>query len=260
MDKTFSTVLEYISKDYTGFTYLEDTYYGEIFLAKDKKNNLKIIKITNINNMEFSNCNICNDIKGIIKGLKLEVLVDLKVKISIMEYIPNTKTFFEFHKKSLYKIIFKNLVEILIKCKEKYLYNLGLTSHNILVDNNLNVYLTNFEHYFKYPENQYEIIYNEDKDDKHYYKYIKNNLPPEFKEKIFYPEKFCVWNLGIILYELIYKDVFSKIKYEKLKYKNLLKPTQENNLILCCLTKNYIERINLNEILHHEYISRNELL
>jgi len=85
--------------------------------------------------------------------------------------------------------------------------------------------------------------------------------PPEwFKEKKFHPESYQTWNIGLLLFFILYNKMPFRSPWEIL-YCPVFLSTHHRSLdvnlfIGWCLTKNVKKRISLQECLHHPWITQ----
>lgn len=197
--------------------------------------------------------------------------------IIIMERIENSKDLFDLISdhanldtcnglsESIAKNYFKQIVETVEAIQQCGIYHLDIKDENILVDLNTNqIKLIDFgAGTFFTNKNE---IYNQFHGTRVY-------SPPEWiLEKCYQGDKATVWSLGVLLFNMTYGDIpweddddiincrlNSKrnvsSKFDLKKIERTRNDKNVDNLIRLCLNTNQYERIELDNILKHQWIS-----
>jgi serine/threonine protein kinase len=199
-----------------------------------------------------------NDIPGVIRMIDYFDMADSF--FVVMERINNCKDLFDFISEkgplneTMTKKIFQQLTETVIQCHARGVVHRDIKDENILIDSiSNNIKLIDFGS-GAYLHNE---IYGTFDGTRVY-------SPPEWiKYRRYKADGLTVWSLGILLYDMACGDIpfesDSQIKRAALVHPNFLGLSNElQHLISRCLTINVEDRINLQEILAHPWISRSQ--
>jgi len=174
-----------------------------------------------------------------------------------MNKIPNVTDLFDYIsvKKHLSeetsKIIFKQLITIILHCKTKKILHNDIKDENILINpNNLEITLIDFGA---------AQIWNNNYNYTYYSGTLVYCCPEFFLTGHYTANGITVWSLGILLYNMLYGNIpFHSIN--EIKKKHLHFPTHPiltfscKSLLFQCLSKNETSRIPLEQIKFHPWL------
>ena len=228
--------------------------FGKIYKLNNE--NIVLKRLFDDNDKEIINCKIINqmNIKNFVKFHKITS------KDIYYEYFKgDTLDFLKFNINfNNILLIFKKIVNTLIQLEEKGYYHLDINLNNILVDDNNNIKIIDYSNLHHKNETINKKIGS------FYY------FPPEyFIENKIIIDKFEVFILGILLFELIFKfkpisntgdyqkdcwffcknKLHNRKKFIKNFINNKLKNKEITNCLVKCLEFNYNQRFKLKELL-----------
>ena len=245
--------------------------YGNIYKAKNIENGyyyaIKEIekkKYNEINNSNFNEKEIVNilkqkiniNIKEIFNSNEyFYIVMDLCI-CNLEDYIKNRKDNLSINeiKEVLFQIN-KNIKEIQ---KKNYIYK-SLKPKNILLTldkiDKCSIQLSNFDIIKINKQISLNMIYKE----------ISLSIAPEILDENIITNKSIIWNLGILIYYILFKEypyhgkdkneLINNIKTQKIKNAENI----ELNDLLCKMLKiNINERISLNDYLNHSFFQNND--
>jgi len=221
-------------------------------------NNIPVI-IKCINKNVYSNeISMLKKVKNVPNVIQYIKHYSHKNKIYIvMNKIPNVIDLFfyisekKFLSEETSKIIFKQLITILLNCKNKNILHNDIKDENILINpNNLEITLIDFGS---------AQIWNDNYKYTHYTGTIVYCCPEFFITGLYTANGITVWSLGILLYNMLYGNIpFHSIYEIKKKYFNIPDQPEISNLckslLYQCLSKNETSRIPLEQIKHHPWL------
>ena len=236
---------------------IENGYYYEIKKIEKKKYN-------EINNSNFNEKEIINilkqkiniNIKEIFNSNEyFYIVMDLCI-CNLEDYIKNRKDNLSINeiKEVLFQIN-KNIKEIQ---KKNYIYK-SLKPKNILLTldkiDKCSIQLSNFDIIKINKQISLNMIYKE----------ISLSIAPEILDENIITNKSIIWNLGILIYYILFKEypyhgkdkneLINNIKTQKIKNAENI----ELNDLLCKMLKiNINERISLNDYLNHSFFQNND--
>lgn len=228
--------------------------FGKIYKLNNE--NLILKRLFDDNDKEMTNCKIINQI-NIRNFVKFHKIIEKDI---YYEYFKGDTLDFLKFSMSFDKIIliFKKIVNTLIQLEEKGYYHLDINLNNILVDENNNIKIIDYSNL----HHKNEIINK--KIGSFYY------FPPEyFTENKIIIDKFDVFSLGILLFELIFKfkPISNTGDYKKKCWffcknkehnrneclknfiSNKLKNKEITNCLIKCLDFDHNQRFKLKELL-----------
>jgi len=219
------------------------------------------VKMTEDNNipLEVYLMQQVNDVPGVIKMIDYFDMGDSFY--IVMERVNNCKDLFDFISEQgplsedLSKRIFHQLVETIVQCHVRGVVHRDIKDENIIIDEKTkDIRLIDFGSGALFQNEIYTSF-----DGTHVY------APPEWiKYHHYHADGLTVWSLGILLYDMVVGDIpfenDAQIKKAALVHPSFHKLSHHlRDLISCCLTVREDERIKLQEILEHPWISGGNL-
>jgi len=154
------------------------------------------------------------------------------------------------------KFIFRQLIEALLYTHNKKVIHRDLKLENILIDDDLNIKLTDFG------------LCTIKKDDFSIFSTKLGTVrysAPEMLMENDYNESIDIWAIGIILFKLITgkypfdgstkSKIFRRIQYKKINWSKYYLERKEENLLRKLLKKDPYQRIEIEDILNHSYFN-----
>jgi serine/threonine protein kinase len=207
--------------------------YGDIFKTKIENKDVVVKKIFFDNDKELEICMLVNN-------LKISYFVKFIEKINkniIYEYFNGETLDYELYNLNLDEIekISFQLIKFLHELEEKQYYYFDLNMNNILIDKNRNIKIIDYSTL----NHKNELTVN--KVGTYYF------VPPEyFNDNIIIKNKFDVFSLGVIIFNLIFK------------YPPLRKSSDYKNNCIC--GKNCLEESCLQNIINEKKVLKNKQL
>jgi len=197
-----------------------------------------------------------NDVPGVIRMIDYFDMADYFY--IVMERVNNCKDLFDFIsdkgplQEGLAKRLFQQIIDTVIQCHNKGVLHRDIKDENILIDLS-----TNQLKLIDFGSGSYltdEIYYDFDG--------TRVYSPPEWvKFRRYRADGLTVWSLGILLYDIVCGDIpfesDAQIKRAQLYWRPELNLSHDlKDLISRCLAVSQEERIKLNDILSHPWMTR----
>lgn len=258
MDKIPDDMIE---KNFEKYKIIRTIGRGGFSLVYLSRNDVQNFVIKQVKNSSYSTkeIQILLEIQDIPNVVKLKKICYRKIDILLItDYLPKTIDLFDYISQErklteeLSKNILLQLLTIIKNLSLKKIYHNDIKDENILINYETKIItLIDFGAATKHDEelqNNTTIVYS----------------PPEWlKDRLFLKKEFCVWSLGILMFNMIcgnipFHDSFQvkNLNQEKINEKISEQYISDEckNFILECLNINYDERITLENMFNHQFL------